>query len=160
MSSYGCAAGVIPLGLFNDAISGWVNRGACWDKSQRLGARPDTTRTHSHRVHMFADVMNTDSLISLSLCLSLTHKYTDVGCFSLNCSMCCAPFLMRKIISQLFNPQLQRLFHVLWVLKHTHTHTHIVDTWLREQVRALQVTNHSERPGKVSDTVNSLMLIN
>lgn len=112
-----------------------MNRGACWDKSQRLGPCPDTARTHSHRVHMLADIINTDSLIFFCLCLSLTHKHTDVGCFSLNCSMCCAPFLMRKIISQLFNPQLQRLFHVLWVLKHTHTcsHTHTVATWLRER---------------------------
>lgn len=124
--------GVIALGLFNDAINGWANGGACWDKSQRLGPCPDTTRTRSHRAHTLADVINTDSLISFSLCLSLAHKYTDVGCFSLSRRVCCGPFLMRKIISQLFSPQLQRLFHVLWVLKHTHTHTHIVDAWLRE----------------------------
>lgn len=107
--SYGCAAGVIALGLFNDAINVWVNRGACWDKSQRLGSCPDTTRTRSHRVHMFADIINSDSLISFTLCLLLAHKYTDVGCFSINCIMCCAPFLMRKIISQLFIPQLHTI---------------------------------------------------
>lgn len=130
MSSYGCAAEVLPPGLFNDAINGWVNSSACWDKSQRLGACPDTTRTHSHRAHMCADVTNTDGLhLSLSLRLSLTHKYTDVGCFSFNCSMCCAPFLMREIISQLFNPQLRRLFHVLWVLKHTHSHILQINGW-------------------------------
>lgn len=75
--------------------------------------------------------------------------------------------LMRKIISQLLSPQLQSLLHVWWVLKHTraqplctHTHTHSGETWQREQVHALQVTNHREGPGKVLDTVNSLMLIN
>lgn len=89
MNSYGCAAGVIALGLFNDAINGRVNRGARWDESQRLGPCPDTIYENSltHRVHMFADIINTDSLISFSLCVSLTHKYTDVGCFSINCSM-------------------------------------------------------------------------
>ncbi len=66
MNSYGCAAGIIELGLFNDAINGWVNGGACWDASRRLGPGPDSTRTHSHRVHMFADIINTDSLISAS----------------------------------------------------------------------------------------------
>lgn len=104
--SYGCAAGVIALGLFNDAINGWVNRSARWNKSQRLGSCPDTMRAQSHRVHMFADVINSDSLVSFSVCLSLAHKYTDVGCFSINCIMCCMPFLMRKIISQLFISQL------------------------------------------------------
>lgn len=67
---FACAAEVIPLGLFNDDINGRANRGACWGKSQRLGTRPDTARTHSHKVHSFADVITTDSLISLSLALS------------------------------------------------------------------------------------------
>lgn len=161
MNSYGCAAGVIALGLFNDAINGRVNRGACWDKSQRLGPCPDTTRTHSHTVQMFADIINTGSLISSSV-FSLTHKYTDVGCFSKYCSMSRAPFLMRKIISQLFIPQLQKLFHVPWVLKHidTCTRTHTLGTWLRERVCALQVTSHSERLGEVSGTFSGLTLIN
>lgn len=51
MSSYSCAAEVIPLGLFNDAINGSVNTGACWDISQRLGACPDATRTYSQGAH-------------------------------------------------------------------------------------------------------------
>lgn len=58
------------------------------------------------------------------------------------------------MICQLFNPQLQRLFTVLWVLNtHTHTHMHAVETRLRESspVR-LHVTSHGERPVEVSDT--------
>lgn len=88
------------------------------------------------RLHMFKHNKGWQS--PLFLCLLLTHQYTDVGCFSVSCSLCCAPFLMRKIISQLFVPQLQRLLHVPWEFKHTHTHT---DTCLS----ALQLSCHIER---------------
>lgn len=66
---------------------------------------------------------------------------------------------MREIISQLFSPPAAKAVPCALCAK-PHTLTHIADKWLREWVCALQVANHGERPEKVSDTVNSLMLIN
>lgn len=41
-----------------------------------------------YSLRMAADIINTDSLLAFSLCLSLMEKYTDVGCFPLQYVLC------------------------------------------------------------------------
>lgn len=90
MNSYSCAAGVIKQCLFDDAIDGQVNeRGVCWNTSGRFGPCAVAMRSVAiYSLRMATDIINTDSLLAFSLCLSLMEKYTDVGCFPLQYVLC------------------------------------------------------------------------
>lgn len=65
--------------------------------------------------------------------------------------MCCAPFLMRKIISQMFVPQLHTILRPRGTKTHVHALTrgvYVRYVPVREWVCTLQVTSRTERPGR------------